>query len=89
MVDVSDADRVEQWVVSACRELGLPVDGGGSDFFAAGGSSLTAVKLMSKAEQEFGEDALPPEDLFERSRLTDIATTIRKNAAEAAAANRG
>lgn len=82
--EVFDSGRVEEWVVAACRELGLPVEGADADFFAVGGSSLTAVKLMAKAEEQFGEDALPPEDLFERSRLTDIAATIRKNAAGAA-----
>jgi hypothetical protein len=79
MIDVNDTRQVDEWVLAACRELGLPVDGADADFFAAGGSSLTAVKLMAKAEEAFGEDALPPEDLFERSRVADIAATIRRN----------
>jgi acyl carrier protein len=68
--------EVESWVMDACRELGLPVASGDDNFFTAGGNSLSAVKLIAKAEEAFGEDALPPDDLFERSAIRDIALTI-------------
>lgn len=80
--------RIDAWVVTVCRDLGLPVAGVGDDFFALGGSSLTAIKLMARAEEEFGEDALPPEDLFERSALSDIAATIEKHSAHTGAPSR-
>jgi len=80
--------RIDAWVVTVCRDLGLPVAGVGDDFFASGGSSLTAIKLMARAEEEFGEDALPPEDLFERSALSDIAATIEKHSAHTGATSR-
>lgn len=86
MADSNGQDKLEHWVVETCRGLGLQAQDPGGDFFAIGGSSLTAVKLISQAEQEFGEDALPPEDLFERSTLRDIAATIRRNTASMDAA---
>ena len=50
-----------------------------SDFFRAGGSSLTAVKLIARAEETFGEDSLPPEDLFDKSGIREIAESIVRN----------
>ena len=70
---------IERWVVENCRDLGLAVDGGDADFFEAGGTSLTAIKLISRAEAEFGEDSLPPEDLFEESSIRNISQTIARN----------
>lgn len=71
--------KIEVWLVNTCRELGLRVENTGSDFFEAGGTSLSAIRLIAKAEEHFGEDALPPEDLFAQSRITDIATCIQRN----------
>lgn len=71
--------EIESWVVDACRELGLPVENGDDDFFAAGGNSLSAVKIIAKAERAFGEDALPPEDLFRSGKVSEIASTIVAN----------
>nr|WP_274613946.1 phosphopantetheine-binding protein [Streptomonospora nanhaiensis] len=51
-----------------------------SDFFEAGGNSLTAIRLISQAEESFGEDVLPPEDLFAESSVRQIAATILRNA---------
>lgn len=53
-------DEIENWVVEVCKGLGLPVTGTDSDFFEAGGTSLTAMRLIGKAEETYGEDALPP-----------------------------
>ncbi|MFF8393062.1 phosphopantetheine-binding protein [Streptomyces sp. NPDC016172] len=71
--------EIESWVVDTCRELGLLVEGVGDDFFLAGGNSLTAVRLIAKVEERFGEDCLPPDDLFERSGVGQIAETILAN----------
>jgi len=74
----NDIDTIQEWVISTCRDLGLDVDAG-SDFFRAGGSSLTAVKLIARAEESFGEDSLPPEDLFSNSGVREIAESIARN----------
>ena len=73
-----DIDSIQAWVVATCQDLGLSVDAG-SDFFRSGGSSLTAVKLIARAEENFGEDALPPEDLFSDSGIREIAESIARN----------
>ncbi|QMU77044.1 acyl carrier protein [Streptacidiphilus sp. PB12-B1b] len=72
--------EIEQWVIGLCRELGLTVEGAASDFFAAGGTSLQAMRLIAAAEERFGEDALPPDDLYEHSALGEIASVILKSA---------
>ncbi len=71
-------DAVQAWVLATCQDLGLSVDAD-SDFFRAGGSSLTAVKLIARAEETFGEDSLPPEDLFGNSGIREIAESIVRN----------
>ncbi|MFD5514902.1 phosphopantetheine-binding protein [Streptomyces sp. NPDC127066] len=73
--------EIESWVLDTCRELGLLVEGSGDDFFDTGGNSLTAVKLIAKAEERFGEDCLSPDDLFDRSTVKGIAATIRASRA--------
>ncbi|MFE9775794.1 phosphopantetheine-binding protein [Streptomyces sp. NPDC005931] len=70
---------LEQWVVTACRDLGLAVETAADDFFEAGGNSLTAIRLIDQAEETFGEDALTPDDLFARSGVQDIAASILQN----------
>ncbi|GAA3122070.1 phosphopantetheine-binding protein [Streptomyces echinatus] len=67
------------WVVDECKQLGLRVTGGDDDFFEAGGTSLTAVKLIERAEREFGDDSLPADELFTDSRITDIVASIQRN----------
>ncbi|WP_445397658.1 acyl carrier protein [Streptomyces sp. LE64] len=72
-------EELEQWVLSACRDIGLGAEDADSDFFGAGGTSLTAIRLIAKAEEGFGEDALDPEDLFARSSIREIAATILRS----------
>lgn len=79
MIESNLQEETERWVVGVCRELGLPVEGSDSDFFDAGGSSLAATKLIAKAEDRFGEDALPPDDLFAKSTVREIAESIIRN----------
>jgi acyl carrier protein len=78
-------DEIENWVVEVCKDLGLPVTDTDSDFFEAGGTSLTAMRLIGKAEETYGEDALPPDDLYAESSLRDIAASIRRNGSLAGA----
>lgn len=87
MSSVPETEDLRSWVIDVCRELGVPVETAEDDFFATGATSLSAVKLIARAEQEFGEDALPPESLFERSAVGQIADSIRRNLLSSAAAD--
>jgi hypothetical protein len=69
-------DELEQWVVTTCRSLGLEEVGIGVVHTEAGATSLTAIRLISQAEEEFGEDALLAEDLFARSSVRGIAAAL-------------
>jgi acyl carrier protein len=79
--------EIETWVLDSCRELGLLVEGAEDDFFTTGGNSLTAVRLIAKVEDRYGEDCLPPDDLFERSSVGQIAATILANRERSGAAS--
>lgn len=79
MSNVAEIGKIELWLISTCRELGLRIVDAGSDFFEVGGTSLSAIKLIAKAEEHFGEDTLPPEDLFAQGRIQDIAACIQRN----------
>ncbi|RJO69222.1 acyl carrier protein [Nocardia panacis] len=76
---MSAPEEIEQWVGRTCGDLGLSVVDGATDFFEIGGTSLTATRLIARAEERFGVDALPPEDLYERSTIHQIAETIAKH----------
>lgn len=79
-----DERRLRAWLLDTCRDLGLPLRDDDDDFFDAGGTSLSAAKLIGRAEEAFGEDALPPEALFEGSTVGEIVVTLVKNAPETA-----
>jgi len=70
---------IETWLAAEFSSLGLQTNGGDTNFFEAGGSSLTAIKLIAKVDDEYGEYVLPPVDLFERPTIRQIAETIRGN----------
>ncbi|MFD9460104.1 phosphopantetheine-binding protein [Streptomyces sp. NPDC060027] len=74
-----EPEKLLAWVVDECKQLGLRVTGGEDDFFEAGGTSLTAVKLMERAEREFGDDSLPPDELFTESRIAEIVASLQRN----------
>ncbi|MEV7097923.1 acyl carrier protein [Amycolatopsis sp. NPDC051045] len=71
---------VERWVIDACVALGLPAQSPSDDFFALGGTSLSVIRLVARAEEEFGEDCLPPDELYEESTVRGIAGLITRNA---------
>ncbi|WP_030800629.1 phosphopantetheine-binding protein [Streptomyces sp. NRRL S-337] len=79
MSEIANDQRVETWLIGVCQELGLKVTTAEDDFFAAGGTSLSAVKLIDRAEEVFGEDALPPDDLFAESSIRAVASVIQRN----------
>ncbi|MEE3755349.1 phosphopantetheine-binding protein [Mycobacterium intracellulare] len=79
-----DIASIEKEIIDWCRELGLRVTSADDDFFACGGTSLTAVKLMTHTDTRYGEDALSPDALYERSSIQQIAQTIHANLLESA-----
>jgi hypothetical protein len=78
MTDGSDLEYFEQWVIKVVQELGLPLREGSDDFFVRGGDSMTATRLIGRAEEEFGEDSLPPDDLYAGSTVREIAATLQR-----------
>ncbi|CAM5241032.1 MULTISPECIES: phosphopantetheine-binding protein [Streptomyces] len=46
------------------------------NFFALGGNSLTAIRFLARVEEQFAEDVLPPETLYEDPRLASLAQAI-------------
>lgn len=79
MSDTPDNQQVEAWLIGMCQELGLNVAAAEDDFFATGGTSLSAMKLIDRVEETFGEDALPPDDLFADSSIRALASVIDHN----------
>jgi acyl carrier protein len=79
MLNTNDQESTERWVLDLCREIGVRTENADSDFFEAGGNSLAAMKLISRAELRYGEDALPPDDLFTSSSVREIAASILRN----------
>lgn len=49
------------------------------DFFDLGGTSLKSVRMVLEADEAFGENVLPPDQLFSRSRFDEVAAIIRRN----------
>ena len=76
MSSVADHHAIEDWVVSTCQELGLSIVSKDDDLFDAGATSLTVMRLMSRVEDEFGEDALTPEEVIDHSTVREIAVAI-------------
>ncbi len=70
---------IERWVIDTCVQLGLPVAAGEDDFFDAGGTSLAVIRMIARAEEEYGADALSPEELIEQSTASQIAAAIFRN----------
>lgn len=69
---------VDAWLVKTYQEFfgDEPIDAS-SDFFELGGTSLTAIKLLSRVEAKFGAEVLSPETLFDDGRLSNLAAAIK------------
>jgi len=59
-----------------CDLLGRTDIGAGDDFFAAGGTSMTAIKLLQRVEKRFGPNALSPETLYADATLAGLAAAV-------------
>jgi acyl carrier protein len=81
---MSNRTVVEDWVIGACQQLGLAIRTRDDDFFEAGATSLTVMRLIERVEKEFGEDALSPEEVVEGSAIRSIAATIADNSKRSA-----
>lgn len=46
------------------------------NFFAVGGTSLTAIKLLQRIESKFGTDVLSPDTLYGDPKLSSVARAI-------------
>lgn len=62
------------------RLLDTPVEDGDDDFFAIGGHSVLAVRLMSEVEKEFGI-RLPLAELFSSPTVASMASLIERREA--------
>jgi natural product biosynthesis luciferase-like monooxygenase protein/amino acid adenylation domain-containing protein len=68
--------EVVNWLRSCWSELlGRDVQQLETDFFAAGGDSLIALRLLSRIRTRFGQ-ALELETVFDHSRLVDLAQQL-------------
>ncbi|KZN44562.1 phosphopantetheine-binding protein [Pseudoalteromonas luteoviolacea] len=71
---------IEQTVLALCQEiLNLESVSLQDDFFDIGGDSLSAIKLLSRTDALYGEDALTADALFEDGRLGAVAEFITQN----------
>lgn len=77
---------VEEWIIDTSKQLGLPIETGDDDFFDAGATSLTIMRLIDRVEKEFGPDALTPEEVIEHSSVHEIAAAIIENTQDSALA---
>jgi acyl carrier protein len=86
---MDDAEKrqaeIERWVIETCQALKLPIGTADDDIFDAGATSLTVVRLVAKAESEFGAEVLSPDDIVESSSVLNIAASIRRNMTDTAA----
>jgi acyl carrier protein len=83
---MSSRTAVEEWVIGACQQLGLPIETRDDDLFDTGAISLTVMRLIDRVEKEFGPDALSPEEVVERSSVHGIAAAIVDNIQDSALA---
>jgi acyl carrier protein len=68
----------EEWIINTCREFKLPIRSADEDFFEAGGTSLTLMRIIARAEGEFGV-TLDPEDLLEAGTVRAIAAVLDRS----------
>jgi hypothetical protein len=86
MSDIEERQaEIEGWVIAACQALKLPIGAAADDIFDAGGTSLTVVRLIARAEDQCGADVLSPDEIVESSSVRGIAASIWHNMAAAAA----
>ncbi|NBH11291.1 FkbM family methyltransferase [Amycolatopsis sp. SID8362] len=74
--------EIEQTLAAIWRRvLKVPDFAASDDFFDLGGTSLKSVRMVLEVGEAFGENVLPPDQLFEGSRFDQVVATIRRNLA--------
>jgi acyl carrier protein len=68
----TESTLADMWRDLLGREKSEPND----DFFVAGGTSLTAIKLLQRVEKEFGPEVLSPDTLYSDPKLGSVARAI-------------
>ncbi|WP_431911914.1 FkbM family methyltransferase [Micromonospora carbonacea] len=78
--DTGPTSEVEEKLAAIWRRL-LRVEAVATsdDFFDLGGTSLKSVRMMLEVDEVFGENVLPPDQLFVSSRFDEVAAVIRRN----------
>ncbi|WP_328723097.1 FkbM family methyltransferase [Streptomyces sp. NBC_00247] len=62
-----------------CQVLKVDDIARSDDFFDLGGTSLKSVRMVLEVDDAFGENVLPPDQLFVGSRFDEVAAIIRRN----------
>lgn len=76
-VDTPSTTAIEALLAEMWRDLlKIPEVDPGDDFFKAGGTSLTAIKLLQRVEKKFGPDVLSPDTLYGDPKLGSVARAI-------------
>ncbi len=76
------ADDLERWIAALWSSaLELPVDGGQTDFFAIGGSSLAALRVLARLTAVLDIE-IPLMSLFQHSTVAGFAAELRALAAD-------
>ncbi|MFF0446465.1 Pls/PosA family non-ribosomal peptide synthetase [Streptomyces sp. NPDC004609] len=71
----------ETWLAGQWTELlGVPVSGPGADFFANGGGSLSAARLVSRIREHYGTGSVG--DIYQNPTLGALARTLETTAAK-------
>jgi acyl carrier protein len=76
----SQLSEIEEKLASIWRRI-LKVEdiSTSDDFFALGGTSLKSVRMVLEVDEAFGENVLPPDQLFVGSRFDEVAAIIRRS----------
>ncbi|MFI6286760.1 Pls/PosA family non-ribosomal peptide synthetase [Streptomyces sp. NPDC051018] len=71
----------ETWLAGQWTELlGVPVSGPGADFFAHGGGSLAAARLVSRIRERYGTGSVG--DIYQNPTLGALARTLETTASK-------
>jgi acyl carrier protein len=75
MSEISEDLITQKWLLQACRDFKLPVTSASDNFFSIGGTSITLMRLVSRAAQELGV-TLEPEEVLEADNIGDVAALL-------------
>lgn len=72
--------EIEEKLAAIWRQVLKVRDVGRSDdFFDLGGTSLKSVRMVLEVDEAFGENVLPPDQLFVASRFDEVVAIIHRN----------